>query len=254
MFGDFMTLCVDQLIQHASKFKFMYGKDIDLPLIIRTPMGGGRGYGPTHSQSIEKIFLGWPGLEVVVPNIFSSISNIFQSYLKMGTRSPLLLIENKLMYGKNEQSIKLISNLQITLEKYATHKILIGEDYRDSRPDLVMFAYGESAEIAISAATQLYMDLEISTEILIPEQISPLNVNPFLQSAKNKRAWIFIEEGPSFGSFSSELHSNLSRRIQNPAIVKFYSNDSIIPAPIQAEKQILPSKDMIVRGLKEVLR
>ena len=51
MFGDFLTLCADQLINHASKFRYMYNDQVRVPLIVRTPMGGRRGYGPTHSQS-----------------------------------------------------------------------------------------------------------------------------------------------------------------------------------------------------------
>ena len=65
MFGDFVTLIADQLINHASKIRWMYGQPIDLPLVIRTPMGGRRGYGATHSQSLERLFLGVPGLSVV---------------------------------------------------------------------------------------------------------------------------------------------------------------------------------------------
>ena len=56
MFGDFLTLCFDQIINHATKFCEMYGKKLNIPLLIRVPMGGKRGYGPTHSQSIEKHF------------------------------------------------------------------------------------------------------------------------------------------------------------------------------------------------------
>lgn len=58
MFGDFLSLAFDQLLNHASKFHSMYAEEIPIPLIVRTPMGGGRGYGSTHSQSIEKHFAG----------------------------------------------------------------------------------------------------------------------------------------------------------------------------------------------------
>ena len=58
MFGDFLGLAFDQILNNLSKFYYMYNEDISLPLIIRTPMGGRRGYGPTHSQSIEKHFYG----------------------------------------------------------------------------------------------------------------------------------------------------------------------------------------------------
>ena len=67
MFGDFITLTVDQLVNHISKFRWMYNNTVSLPLVIRTPMGGRRGYGPTHSQTLEKLFLGVPGLTVAAP-------------------------------------------------------------------------------------------------------------------------------------------------------------------------------------------
>ena len=62
MFGDFITLTADQLINHISKFRWMYNNSVNLPLVIRTPMGGRRGYGPTHAQTLEKFFIGVPGL------------------------------------------------------------------------------------------------------------------------------------------------------------------------------------------------
>jgi len=62
MFGDFLTLIADQVINHIVKFKWMYNDQVSVPVVIRTPMGGRRGYGPTHSQTLEKLFLGVPGL------------------------------------------------------------------------------------------------------------------------------------------------------------------------------------------------
>ncbi len=67
MFGDFVTLLADQIINHISKFRWMYNDSVDLPLVIRAPMGGRRGYGPTHSQTLEKLYLGVPGLTVAAP-------------------------------------------------------------------------------------------------------------------------------------------------------------------------------------------
>ncbi len=68
MFGDFVTLIADQLVNHAAKFRAMYNGQVAVPLVVRTPMGGRRGYGPTHSQSLEKLFLGVPGLRVLAPS------------------------------------------------------------------------------------------------------------------------------------------------------------------------------------------
>src|SRR5512136_2612410 len=71
MFGDFISLIADQLINHIAKFHWMYNEQVHVPLVIRTPMGGRRGYGPTHSQTLEKLYLGVPGLKVVAPAAFS---------------------------------------------------------------------------------------------------------------------------------------------------------------------------------------
>ena len=77
MFGDFFTLIADQLINHITKFKWMYNDQVNVPIVIRAPMGGRRGYGPTHSQSLEKLFLGIPALRVLSPSTISVPSGAF---------------------------------------------------------------------------------------------------------------------------------------------------------------------------------
>ena len=67
MFQDFITLAMDQIVNHAAKFHYMYGNQCTVPVVIRTPAGGGRNYGPTHSQSLEAWFMHVPGLKVVAP-------------------------------------------------------------------------------------------------------------------------------------------------------------------------------------------
>ena len=68
MFGDFITLASDQIINHASKFRWLFNDHFTVPMVIRTPMGGYRGYGATHSQCLEKLFLGVPGLRTIAVN------------------------------------------------------------------------------------------------------------------------------------------------------------------------------------------
>ena len=70
MFGDFLALCFDQIANHISKYGAMYDGAATCPVVIRTPSGGGRGYGPTHSQSLEKHFLGIPHLRVVAGSLW----------------------------------------------------------------------------------------------------------------------------------------------------------------------------------------
>jgi len=67
MFMDFIALAMDQIVNHAAKFHYCTAAQRPVPIVIRTPSGGGRGYGPTHSQSLEAWFMHAPGLKVVCP-------------------------------------------------------------------------------------------------------------------------------------------------------------------------------------------
>ena len=67
MFGDFIALGLDQVVNGIAKFRAMFDDRVTVPLVVRTPMGGRRGYGPTHSQSLEKLLVGVPGITVVAP-------------------------------------------------------------------------------------------------------------------------------------------------------------------------------------------
>src|SRR4030042_7079068 len=97
MFGDFISLIADQMINHIAKFRWMYNDQVRVPLVVRTPMGGRRGYGPTHSQTLEKIFLGVPGLRVLAVNNFIDPSALLADTI-INTQDPVLFIENKLLY------------------------------------------------------------------------------------------------------------------------------------------------------------
>src|SRR5512136_1238212 len=98
MFGDFVTLIADQLVNHAAKFRWMYNNNVRVPMVVRTPMGGRRGYGPTHSQSLEKMFMGVPGLKVVAPNTLGDPGRLLESAID--DDDPVLFVEHKLLYTR----------------------------------------------------------------------------------------------------------------------------------------------------------
>ena len=98
MFGDFIALGFDQIVNGISKFPFMYDGKVTVPLVVRTPMGGRRGYGPTHSQSLEKLLVGVPGIVVVATSECHDLGALL-SQAVLDDR-PVFLIENKLMYGR----------------------------------------------------------------------------------------------------------------------------------------------------------
>ena len=87
---------MDQLVNVASKMAGMYSGGVQVPLVVRAAMGGGRGYGPTHSQTLDKLLLGIPGLTVVAPSVFHSPGDLLRIAVTT-TESPVVFSENKLL-------------------------------------------------------------------------------------------------------------------------------------------------------------
>jgi pyruvate/2-oxoglutarate/acetoin dehydrogenase E1 component len=97
MFQDFITLAMDQIVNHAAKFHYMYGNQCTVPVVFRTPAGGGRAYGPTHSQSLEAWFMHVPGIKVVAPATAYDAKGLLKSAIR--DDNPVFFVESKLLYG-----------------------------------------------------------------------------------------------------------------------------------------------------------
>ena len=155
MFGDFITLAADQLINHASKFRWMYADQVRVPLVLRTPMGGRRGYGPTHSQTLEKLFLGAPGLQVLAPASMGDPGELLYRAI-LETQDPILFIENKLQYLLPVLEASELEEFRITT--HTSSMIPLAPTYTLAiqgapAPVLTMTAYGYMAELARQALT-----------------------------------------------------------------------------------------------------
>lgn len=139
MFGDFLTLCADQLVNHAAKFPLMY-PNVSCPLIVRTPMGAGRGYGPTHSQSIEKMFLGLPGLKIVAPSHFHAPGQTLQKVVQR-EKGPVIFIERKLLYGERLQDATSGLVFEV-MQDEAGYEVTVVRNYTMGDADVTLIGYG----------------------------------------------------------------------------------------------------------------
>jgi 2-oxoisovalerate dehydrogenase E1 component len=240
MFGDFMTLCLDQLLQQASKIPSMFGKKIDLPLIVRTPMGARRGYGPTHSQNIEKLFLFLPNITVVALNSIVNPEEIYYQLSNLNTTS--IVIEDKVGYTKEFPAKFLnVFNIEYTSEKFPT--AIITPDF--IKPNVIIFTYGGILdELQIIMAELIEND--IFPAIICPVSLSPLNVYPLIQMLESTKNIIFIEEGSKHGGLSSEVLSYLSENKIVYNLVCRISNESIIPCSKKAELSSVPNSRLIL--------
>ena len=246
MFGDFITLAFDQIYNHACKFRRMYNDQVAIPLVIRTPMGGKRGYGPTHSQSLEKHFLGITDLTIVALNFRIEPKQLYQAVFS--EKNPTLIIENKVLYTKKLQA-KIPSGYEVekSNEKYPTLRIRPS----NRQADLTILCYGELLEDVEKAVEIAFEEEEIFCEIICPSQISPININPILQSIGGTQSLLTVEEGSNIASYSSEIAGLIMENGIQLKSFKRLANNDIIPSSIQAELNLLPNERSIFEKIKD---
>lgn len=248
MFGDFLSLAFDQLLQHACKFETMYGGKVSVPLIVRTPMGGRRGYGPTHSQCIESHFLGIPGLTVLALNVRVDPARIYRDLVEK-IRHPALVIENKILYTRPLR----------TKPPQGYNVFLSGEEFPCVRvspesiaPQITVVCYGGMVEIVEDCLLKAFEEMELLCELICPTQLAPLNLAPIAESVRRTGKVLIVEEGKTFAAFGGEV---LAQLIETNIVFKArrLGYDHYIPASFVLENQLLPNEQSILKTLRELL-
>ena len=245
MFGDFMTLIADQLINHASKFRWIYNDQVHVPLVVRTPMGGRRGYGPTHSQSLEKLFLGIPGLTVVAPNSLGDPASLLEAAI--AEEDPVLFVEHKLLYAQPMLEPGIGDLTDFIIER-------IGDPYPNfvlrqaGSARLTLACYGYNFELARAAALALLMDQEIYSEIVLFSKLSPFDLDPLYSSLKRTRRLLTIEEGTLSLGWGAELVARAVEKIEGLHVRRVAAMDLPIANARSLEDAILPSVTDVINA------
>jgi pyruvate/2-oxoglutarate/acetoin dehydrogenase E1 component len=257
MFGDFSPLIADQVINHIAKFRWMYNEQVRVPLVIRTPMGGRRGYGPTHSQTLEKLFLGVPGLTVLAPTNLGDPGKLLQDAILSGN-DPVLFIENKLLYllplhqpGSNSEfSFQVVPDHSGGYNTPAYRVTL-----RDApAPSLTIGAYGYMAELACQAVTKLAYEHEVFTELVVPTRLAPFDISPLLDSLQRTRRLLTVEEATLSLGWGAEILARCTETagLRLEIARRLAALDIPIPASSALEASVLPQVDQIVATCLEI--
>lgn len=252
MFGDFLTLCADQIVNHITKFSAMY-PGVHVPLVIRTPMGGGRGYGATHSQSLEKMYLGVPGLTVVAPSLAHSPRRLIQAAI--ADDNPVLFIENKLLYP---QSLCDMADPQLDVRErkgYGDYPVAVVQPKGTKVPDVTILSYGGSSRHVMALMRRLSEE-EIFVKTLFPASIQPIPIDALLAEVNPSRPILIIEEGSAGFNWGSELAAVLYERllpVLKTPIKRLAAQDALIPCAAHLEQKVLVSEDQIETAIMEVL-
>jgi acetoin:2,6-dichlorophenolindophenol oxidoreductase subunit beta len=257
MFGDFVTLCFDQVLNHMVKFPEMYGGQVTCPVILRTPMGAGRAYGPTHSQSLEKFFCGIPGLTVAAASAVHAPKAIFD-YLLAGS-APVLFVENKRLYAEEMAAVASGRWGMFEVETVSTSGFLPTTYVRPvprAECGATVVAYGYSATIAVRVAEKLAVENEVFIEVVVPAQIAPMAWSPLLDSVAVTGRLIVCEEGTDGWTWGAQLsahvHAELFNRLRSPVRV-LASAPAAIPSDREREAKAIFHDEQLVTALLDLL-
>lgn len=248
MFGDFVTLCFDQLVNHVSKYASMYPGIFKESIIIRMPMGGYRGYGATHSQTLEKYLVGIPGVFVVAVNLLIDIERLYEWAIWI--KKPIIFIENKSDYG----SVPLLTN-----QKYAN--ALECNNYNQSnglpitkinigpfQGKIVTISYGHMIQKCVEAALEFFKKSEIPSSIIAITFINKIDYKILNNLLKEASLVVIVEEGYGPWGWGSEVKANLKGAYR---IIRHDVSEEFIPSGIDYEKKCLPSVESILKILNE---
>ncbi|MGI5239728.1 alpha-ketoacid dehydrogenase subunit beta [Dactylosporangium sp. CA-139066] len=250
MFADFATLAFDQLVNFAAKSVGMYGRRVPMPLLVRCPTGGGRGYGPTHSQSLQKHFLGVPHLRVAEASPFHDHVAWLPRLLARG--EPCLLFEDKTLYPQRMHGDGVVDELF----RYD----FLGDCARvyldPEQVDVLIIAPGGVAGRAVTAARRLFLERELVCQVVVPFELYPFDVGPLVELAARAGVVAVAEESTPGGTWGSDVAAALYERawgrLRRP-VVRLTSADSVIPAAMHLEAGVLLSEAAIRRGILAAL-
>lgn len=252
MFGDFLALCFDQILNHIAKYEAMYDGSVTCPVVIRTPSGGGRGYGPTHSQSIEKHVLGIPHLRVVAGSLLHDPNEVLSHLL--ADDAPAIHVEHKLLYPLDMiEPGELIGATVEAIGKEAAIRTMSVRWAPRLDCTATVVAYGYQAELARRVQARLALEEEIFVELLVPGQLAPLDLESIIASAGVTGSLATIEEGTAGWSWGTEIAAEAGQRLfgelRRPVGV-VASNADVIPSARERERETIVGEERIEEAIR----
>ena len=243
MFGDFILLALDQIINNASKFHHMYNRKLSCPVVVRTPMGGRRGYGPTHSQSFERFLLGIDNCCLISTNSLVPVSTQLEGLKSL--MCPAVVSENKIDYAMRDFLPDFSYAIECDDAPFPTVRVVPV----NARPNLTIVSYGGMARFVADCLVELFEEGDAICELIAPVALHPFDARPVHESVRRTKRLLVVEEGPTTGGFGAEVLARIAELEDGP--VRF-ARIGCAPVPTPSvpslESEALPSVASVIRA------
>ena len=238
MFGDFMALPMDSLVNQAAKFWYISNEQGSVPLVVRSAVGGGGRFGAIHSQTHATWFQGVPGLKIVFPSSPAEAKGLLKASIR--DDNPVIFLEHKRLYSVKGPAP-------------ANDEVLpIGRaGVPRTGDDLTIVSIGKSVSDALAAADQLATD-GVSAEVIDLRSLRPLDVQTVLESVAKTNRLLAVEEGPQTGGWAAGLVGAVAAEglhdLDDTWIIT--TGETPIPYSPTLEDAFIPDTDAIVESVR----
>lgn len=244
MFGDFMTLAMDSLVNQAAKWRYLSNERVSVPLVIRSAVGAGGSFGAIHSQNPAPWFLSVPGLKIVCPAFPSDARSLLKASIR--DPNPVLFLEHKRLYSYKEPVVEDPSAAQSELEPLGRARVV-----REGT-DTTIVAIHRGVHDAVAAAEELAKD-GIAAEVLDLRCLRPLDLEAVLSSVAKTNRLLCVDEGAALGGWGRTLIGAVAQHglEQLDDVWLLASADHPVPYSPQLEQAYLPGADAIAASVRE---
>jgi len=238
-FGDFLSCCMDPIINQMAKLRFMTGGQVTLPLVIRTNTGSGFSAGAQHSQSLEALLMHVPGLIIAVPSTPRDAKGLLRTAIR--SDNPVLFFEHKGIY---------FSPGAVPRGEYT---IPFGTaDVKREGGDVTVVAIAAMVNKALTVAEKLG-EAGISVEVIDPRTLLPLDTQTIVESVKKTGRLVVAEEGCLTGGFGAEVAAIVAKQAfdyLDAPIERVAARNSPVPFAPQLEATVIPGEDRIEAAIR----
>ncbi|HZC37336.1 MAG TPA: pyruvate dehydrogenase complex E1 component subunit beta [Sphingomicrobium sp.] len=197
---NFSLLALDQIVNHAAAIPYMFNGQAKVPMVIRMPGGGGHQLGPTHSHSLEALYLQVPGLLVACPSTPGDAKGLLKSAIR--DDNPVVFIEHESLYGVKGE----VDEEPDTLVPFGEAKV------RREGTDVTIVGILKMANVAMEAAEILAGEHGVSAEVIDPRTLRPLDLDSILASVAKTNHVVIVEEGWPHGGVGANLSALITEQ------------------------------------------
>jgi pyruvate dehydrogenase E1 component beta subunit len=233
---------MDQIVNHASKLRYMSGGQLKIPLVIRAPQGAGMQLGAQHSQNLESWFMHIPGLKVVAAGTPYDAKGLLKSAIR--DDNPVIFLEHELLYTVRGE---------VPEEEYV---IPIGEaDIKREGRDVTIITYLRTVSVALAAANALATE-GIEAEVIDLRSLRPMDIDTVTESVRKTHRAVVVEEDWAMCGAGSEVIAQLQETAfdyLDAPIYRVTSEDVPMPYSKNLERSALPNEEKIMNAVRCVI-